>query len=206
MNSNDIVFNKVLNKIEKLSNESDKIDYLLYFLQYILKSERTVFLTEDEIPSDGLTKMAWEKKEIICIDNIIENEFYDNVNDNYGDNICSLFFFPVQCQEETIGLLVSAGRSAHLKTEEEIKPLKSGNQTIGVTVKQKEMEIPDYQCSDLNTHYLEERISKLIDMVFCTTPLSQNNVLSSEKESVQKEENNVLRNTFKKVKQLFSLN
>lgn len=228
MEKSEKILNKVLNSLSRMPEENERIAYMLYYLNHLLKTKETLFLTKEQIPERGLTHDAWTDKEVFFINDLSQEERYDTRYDQYGEDICALLFYPVREGEEYLGLLVSSGKDAHSKEEEQMTPLKSGEQTIGVTVKQTTIEVPAHHFSSEDIALLDQVVPLLMKAVYPENkptlkhpveeeePLekhleteeahsSENSVKEKPLENISEEEqeSSILKSTMHKMKQFF---
>ena len=205
MKKNKKILDKVLTTLSHMQSETERMDYMLYYVNRLLNAEDTRFLTKHQIPKRGLTKHAWQARKSFFVNNIRQDDRYDKNADSYGENIDALLFYPIQYEEEYIGLLVSLGKESYDTTEEKMIPLKSGDQTIGVTVKQIETHISAHQFTPEDIIFLNELLPILIKAVYpretAISEKREETLISNELN--EKEKHNILKNTFYKMKQFF---
>jgi len=196
MEKSEKIFNKVLNSLYRMAEEKERMEYMLYYINRLLKTEETLFLNKQQIPKRGLARYAWQHRESFFVNELSEDDRYDETYDNYGNDIQALLFYPVLYKEEYIGLLVCTGKEAYTKTEEQMTPLKSGDKTIGVTVKQATVKVPAH-------HFASEDI-ELLDTVLPSL-MKAMHLEKDEASEKSKEDNNnsLLKNTVNKMKQFF---
>ena len=206
MEKSEKMLKKVLDTLSHMSDEKEKIDYILYYLNRLLKAEKTLFLNKRQIPKRGLTKKAWQDREGFFVNYLTEDVRYDKTSDNYGEEIHSLLFYPVVHQGSNIGLLVSVGKNSYTVIEDKMTPLKSGEQTIGVTVKQVSVEIPAHEFTSSDLSLLNELLPILIKAVYPDSEEKRENInetISEEEEMEEYEKESILKSTVNKMKQFF---
>lgn len=90
-----------------------------------------------------LAKSCREGTPIIIPDISRENHFNPSSDNPENLKIKSLLTYPLEFEGKKMAIVVLWGLEGHVEEEERLVPLKSGSETIGVTVKKEKVEYPE---------------------------------------------------------------
>jgi len=92
----------------------------------------------------GILAESCRKGDPIVIPDISQEKHFNPSLDNPENlDIKSLLTYPMEFEGKKIAIVVLWGLKSHIEEEERLVPLKSGSETIGVTVKKEKVEYPE---------------------------------------------------------------
>jgi len=200
---------KIIDIIHHTADKQSRESYILYYINQLLGTEKTLFLGKKQIPKRGLTREVWQLKKATFVNNVTNNEKYSKTYDPYLEDIYSLLLYPINYQNEYIGMIACIGKESYMKTEDKMLPLKSGETIIGVSVKQVNVEIPAHTFTDKDITLINEVLPTLLDALYfekteqVEKSLADSSSVDTE-QTIQKK--GFFHNTFNKMKKILTNN
>ncbi len=145
-------------------------EYIETRLTKALKADHVLFLYDanirpvDVVENGGLFNEALqEQKALICND--VENDpRYEPIVDNPDDlELHALLIYPLIDHGSVVGLVMAWGLKGRERIIEEMVPLRSGGEAIGVTVKKRKKRIPPTTFGEEQTAYLDRVMPRLLE-------------------------------------------
>ena len=131
-------------KIESIFEESHDFTEFLKKLELLLQEELeieslSVFLcssnTVKNDPEKGIIAQSCMENKAYVLSDLSEEKRFDPASDNPQNlKITSILTYPLEYKEKKMAIVVAWGRENYSVQEERLVPLKSGSETIGVTV------------------------------------------------------------------------
>jgi len=118
-----------------------------------------------EIKKGGLLSVSLSsKKPLICNDVTSDGRYKAEV-DNFKDlDIGAVLFYPLVEENELKGILICWGKKAYDTIEESMEPLRSGQQTIGVTIKKKKIHHEAIEFDRKSIDLLDQAMPKILEI------------------------------------------
>ncbi len=210
MNKNESILIKSLNTVQTIQKENERIDYILYVLKRLINAEKTLFFIKQQIPKRGLARYAWQNRTPFYINNIKKDERFNPKYDSYCENIYAALYYPVKYNDSHVGMIIGIGKEGYTTTQEQIVPLKSGDRTIGVTVKQATVDVPPEQFSQEDIATLDQVLPHFLEVHYGTSETKQSlpnkEAITTEENMGTEEKSSILEAAVNKMKKLFNGN